>query len=91
MFFNCLPNCFGLFLDYFCSSPPPPRVRTQLVHLPIQLEPKIGSSPMEVQQRKPTVAAATIQLEHKVLNCVFKLLELCVILQLLLLLFVFSS
>ncbi|KAH1198378.1 Serine acetyltransferase 3, mitochondrial [Glycine max] len=65
MFFNCLPNCFCLFLDYFCSSPPPPRVRTQLVHLPIQLEPKIGSSPMEVQQRKPTVAAATIQLEHK--------------------------
>ncbi|KAG4996986.1 hypothetical protein JHK84_028018 [Glycine max] len=40
--------------NYFCSSPPPPRVRTQLVHLPIQLEPKIGSSPMEVQQRKPT-------------------------------------
>ena len=57
--------------NYFCSSPPPPRVRTQLVHLPIQLEPKIGSSPMEVQQRKPVVVAATIQLEHKVFNCVF--------------------
>ncbi|KAG4944203.1 hypothetical protein JHK84_048250 [Glycine max] len=60
---NCKPVAMGE--NYFCSSPPPPRVRTQLVHLPIQLEPKIGSSPMEVQQRKPAVAAATIQLEHK--------------------------
>eukprot|EP00256_Glycine_max_P047830 XP_006601643.1 uncharacterized protein LOC100816378 [Glycine max] len=65
---NCKPVAMGE--NYFCSSPPPPRVRTQLVHLPIQLEPKIGSSPMEVQQRKPAVAAATIQLEHKVTGLV---------------------
>jgi len=39
----------GIFdMDYFCSSPPPPRVRTQLVPLPIQLEPKIGKAPEDI-------------------------------------------
>ncbi|XP_047169560.1 uncharacterized protein LOC124838086 [Vigna umbellata] len=35
-------------MDYFCSSPPPPRVRTQLVPLPIELEPRIGMAPEDV-------------------------------------------